>query len=339
MSDVAAMPDVDVLWRMYQQEGSVHRVGSMLGATGDTVWARLRKAGYKLQKSNWSVEETAALRAYYADTPALDFDLKTFAASLGRPYYGVAIRAGRLGLGNPHRGQSSATVDKMRSRMREQWKSQPHPRGMAGKKHTPEVCARMAMVSRERWEIAKATDTGLMAPEVRQKRSDSMAHQQRTNPRLRAGYSRGKQGRRPDLGGIFFRSSWEANYARYLEMLRQDGKIGGWQFEPETFWFLEIKRGVRSYLPDFKIARTGGRSSYFVEVKGWMDPKSATKISRMRKYYPDVELEVVDQKRYRLIEARYGDKIPGWESGSRASLGARSVAPPPCSMPRPAWLH
>jgi hypothetical protein len=333
------MPDVDVLWRMYQQEGSVHRVGSMLGTTGDTVWARLRKAGYKLRGGKWSEDETAALRAYYAQTPAIDFDLHALAAALRRPYSGVAGYATKLGLGDYSRGRSAKHRLKISERLRAQWKLQPHPRGMAGKKHTPEVCAFMAVVSRERWERDKASGTGQMAPEARQKRSDTMVERKRNDPRLRAGYSRGKQGRRPDLGGIFFRSSWEANYARYLEMLRRDGKIEGWQFEPETFWFLEIKRGVRSYLPDFKIARTGGRPSYFVEVKGWMDPKSATKISRMRKYYPDVELEVVDQKRYRLIEARYGDKIPGWESGSRASLGARSVAPPPCSMPRPAWLH
>jgi hypothetical protein len=57
------------------------------------------------------------------------------------------------------------------------------------------------------------------------------------------------------IGGVrkFFRSRWEANYARYLEFQKQHGLILGWQHEPETFWFEGVKRGTCSYLPDFKV--------------------------------------------------------------------------------------
>lgn len=123
-----------------------------------------------------------------------------------------------------------------------------------------------------------------------------------------------KAGKR-EVGGriIHFRSRWEANYARYLEWLKSIGNITNWEYEPKTFWFEGIKRGTRSYLPDFRITENNG-SQAFHEVKGWMDPKSKTKIKRMRKYYPDVKLIVVSSKNYRSLEKMVCRLVPGWEN-------------------------
>ena len=117
-----------------------------------------------------------------------------------------------------------------------------------------------------------------------------------------------------DIGGKrkYFRSRWEANYARYLEFLKQNGKIKDWEHEPKTFWFEKILRGVRSYLPDFLVTELDGSERYF-EVKGWMDPKSITKIKRMAKYYPDVVLVVVDSKAYKALAKQVGGFIKDWE--------------------------
>jgi len=93
---------------------------------------------------------------------------------------------------------------------------------------------------------------------------------------------------------IFFRSDWEYKYAQYLQLRKLQGDIKEWEHEPKTFWFDEIKRGTRSYLPDFKVTRTDG-SHYWVEVKGYLDRKSWTKIKRFRKYYPQEELELVGE--------------------------------------------
>ena len=84
---------------------------------------------------------------------------------------------------------------------------------------------------------------------------------------------------------IFLRSKWEANYALYLDFLIKQKQIKKWEYEAETFMFEEIKLGVRSYTPDFKIINNDNSQEYH-EVKGWMDPKSKTKIKRMAKYYP-----------------------------------------------------
>lgn len=90
----------------------------------------------------------------------------------------------------------------------------------------------------------------------------------------------------------FFRSQWEVYYARYLQYMKEMGTIHDWLYEPETFWFESIKRGVRSYKPDFKVICHKGH--YWAEVKGYMDPKSLTKIKRFRKYYPQERIEIID---------------------------------------------
>jgi len=96
------------------------------------------------------------------------------------------------------------------------------------------------------------------------------------------------------VGGrrIYFRSQIEVKVANHLQALQDGLKINSWDYEPETFWFLEIKRGVRSYKPDFKITRLDG-THYWLEVKGYMDKKSNTKIKRFRKYYPNEELIIL----------------------------------------------
>lgn len=114
------------------------------------------------------------------------------------------------------------------------------------------------------------------------------------------------------IGGITFfaRSPWEADIAAYYESLKKGKEIATWEHEPHTFWFESIRRGVRSYLPDFRITRNNGEQ-YYVEVKGYMDKKSATKLKRMKKYYPEVHLELIDAVRYREIK-KSSKFIKGW---------------------------
>ncbi len=104
-----------------------------------------------------------------------------------------------------------------------------------------------------------------------------------------------------EIGGKinYFRSGWEVNYAKYLELLKRKGEILDWDYEPKTFWFEQIRRGVRSYKPDFRVIRPDG-THYWVEVKGFMDSKSATKIKRFAKYYPNETLEVVKKFNYTI---------------------------------------
>lgn len=160
-----------------------------------------------------------------------------------------------------------------------------------GKKHTPEAKAKISKASKETW---RNPNHFLNSEEHRQAVSDRSSRFQQENPTLNR-HSRGK-GSHIVLGGkkYWFRSSWEVFYAQYLQFLLEAKAIKKWEYETDTFWFDKIKRGVRSYKPDFKVIENNGNFSYH-EVKGYMDDKSKTKLKRMKKYYPDVNIRIVDK--------------------------------------------
>ena len=122
-----------------------------------------------------------------------------------------------------------------------------------------------------------------------------------------------KAGVRPDIGPMRFRSSWEANYARYLNLLLKIGAIEKWEFEPQCFWFHGIRRGTVSYLPDFRIWYKNDLRPEYHEIKGRVLPKDKTKWRRMAKYYPTVRMVVIGAKEYASIKAKWASAIPGWE--------------------------
>ena len=55
--------------------------------------------------------------------------------------------------------------------------------------------------------------------------------------------------------------------ARYLNWLISRGELVSWEYEPDTFEFVKIKRGSRFYTPDFKLKEMDGSTVYW-EVKG-----------------------------------------------------------------------
>lgn len=127
-----------------------------------------------------------------------------------------------------------------------------------------------------------------------------------------------KGGTRADLG-IYVRSTWEANYARYLNWLVLHGQIKAWEYEPLTFYFEAVKRGNRSYCPDFRVTENNG-VQVFHEVKGYLDAGSKTKLARMKKYYPQHTVILIQNKEMKEIKAKLGALIPHWENGSNDKL-------------------
>jgi hypothetical protein len=201
--------------------------------------------------------------------------------------------------------QNKIQCENISKRMKLQWKTILHPRGMLGKYHSKKTKIIISINSKKMWKNPKSTQNSI---KYRQVLSDR-AKEQHKNGFLNEGYSRAKMGHY-DINGrdIFFRSSWEANYALYLDFLVKRKEIIGWEFEVDTFWFEKIKRGVRSYKPDFKIFKNNGEIEYH-EVKGYMDKKSITKIKRMAKYYPKIKLIVVDEKSYKDIKNKIGKML------------------------------
>lgn len=122
-----------------------------------------------------------------------------------------------------------------------------------------------------------------------------------------------KNGRRPDLGDKFFRSSWEANYARYLNHLIDIEEIVRWEYEPRHFQF-PVKRGNKSYLPDFKVWTTLTDYEWH-EVKGYMDSASVIKLRRFKLHFPEeyARFKLIDKSVYYVIKELYSAGLDGWE--------------------------
>jgi hypothetical protein len=93
----------------------------------------------------------------------------------------------------------------------------------------------------------------------------------------------------------YYKSRWEYRYALYLDLMKRHNHIVDWFYEPHTFYFEGIKRGTTNYKPDFKVIFPSSNEEW-IEVKGYMDSKSITKIKRMAKYFPEIKLRVVDKE-------------------------------------------
>jgi hypothetical protein len=122
-----------------------------------------------------------------------------------------------------------------------------------------------------------------------------------------------KAGKRADLGDQFFRSAWEANYARYLNHLISEGAVERWEFEPQPFFF-PVKRGNKGYLPDFRVWYPDGSYEWH-EVKGYMDDASRIKLKRFALHHTgeSLKLKLIDRAAYMAIKAEFENKLEGWE--------------------------
>jgi hypothetical protein len=253
------------------------------------------------QRDKWSAEELEKLTEFYPTHGKM-----WCVEAIGRSPKAVAQKACDLGL------KQDRT-----SPFFKEWQRRAAA-SKVGKKRPAQ-----ALVIKRSWATGKIRRTPEMLAAFRERATDDFwhrrslkAHAARAKNGTHTGHKEGGQygaGWREIAGArVFFRSRWEANYARWLEVLRERGSIAKWEHEPETFWFEGIKRGTLSYLPDFRVTRPDGSIEYH-EVKGWMTPRSRTAIKRMAKYHPTVKLLVVDQRRYKALSNDVRHIVPGWE--------------------------
>lgn len=113
--------------------------------------------------------------------------------------------------------------------------------------------------------------------------------------------------------GQMYRSGWERNVARYLNHLIQQGVVDRFEYEPERFPF-PVKRGNKSYLPDFKVWYPDGTYEWW-EVKGYMDDASRIKLKRFALHHTEesLKLKLIDRPAYMKIKAEYENVLEGWE--------------------------
>jgi len=298
---------LDEMVTYYNELGSLRKVADVYGVLPQTIHRVLSPTGVVRNINILTDQQKKIIEDYYLGARKEDFSLDDLSQLLGRTKNFICRYAKSVGLTNRNRPLNDAQLQQVR---KPKWEQRPHPRGFLGGKHSDEGREKIRAASVRMWNTAKTFGIGLMSEERRQQRSDAMVTRSRTLSSSTS-YSRAKQGVRRDIGDMHFRSAWEANYARYLNWLITKGQIEKWEYEADVFWFEAIKRGVRSYKPDFKIWENG--KVYYVEVKGWMDDKSKTKIKRMRIYYPDVKVIVFDAKQYKELKSKMSRIIEGWE--------------------------
>lgn len=105
-------------------------------------------------------------------------------------------------------------------------------------------------------------------------------------------------GYRKDLE-MYFRSNWEANYARilnYQEVI--------WEYEPQVF-VVTIEGKDCTYRPDFYLPL---RDKY-IEVKGYWIGKAKQKFEAFKEKY---NIDLVNLEKYKKLALEYQDKI-NWE--------------------------
>lgn len=303
---------------------SVEEIALTLGRSKGAV----RNKRYDLQLPSsvkfWTEAETEVLKAEYANAGSNEeLNIDRIAALLSRTTHSVAIKAAKLGITNGSRAgkkQPKVRTRKFASdaernaatsaRFRIWHQENRHPKGMAGKSHTAETKDRLSKTSSAFRASLNDDQVAAIADKMLRSRiqsQGSLAPVARPRGSWKAGWR--------DVGEkrCYFRSRWEANYGRYLQWLKEQGQIAEWQHEPETFWFEAIKRGVRSYLPDFRVTENDG-STVLHEVKGWMDARSKTTLKRMAKYHPQEKLIVIREKQYKEIGKKVSALIEGWES-------------------------
>jgi len=86
---------------------------------------------------------------------------------------------------------------------------------------------------------------------------------------------------------IFFKSSWEVAYAKYLD--KQGIK---WLYEPKTF-----DLGNTTYTPDFYLPKT----NLYIEIKGYFRPDARKKVNLFKKLYSEEELLILKENNLRKL--------------------------------------
>lgn len=280
----------------YKRTGNIWKTAEEVGICGQSVHERLTKLGVIRKMNLWTEADDEVLLAEYARHKK-ENTLEELARSLGRTKQFICRKARALGLTKTKERVMAEKAKAKLSESMKKWLSENgHPKGYLGHKHGDETRKKLSEKCHAAWVNP---DSYVNSDEFRQKMSDAQ------HKRMMLGgvdvYSR--CGKYPCvIGGMYnvFKSSWEVVIAKRLQELVDDGSITYWRYESKHFNFDDVKRGIRSYCPDFEVALNDG-SVLFIEVKGWRMEKSMKRISMFKERYPDVKFYMIDNDEYNKI--------------------------------------
>lgn len=292
----------------YTRLKNIWSVGIEVGMCGQSVHERLKKIGVETYKKNFSIEEIQLLLSDY-EKYAEAGKLHELSKLLKRSKSTICSKANELGLTNISRKRKNFETFEVRSeRQKASIKKNGHPRGALGIKHSPETRAVLSAKSIAGNKRLKAE--GRLPSKIKKQFETKMERYGTiAPPRHKASW---KQGWRMIAGkNCYFRSSWEFNYALYLQSLVEKNEIVSWKFEPRVFWFTYIEDNLPSYRPDFEIVFGDGRIQYH-EVKGWYDERSKNKLAKMKVEFPQTILVMID-KHWFKANKHLENVFPDWE--------------------------
>ena len=298
--------DIQKIISDYKEDKNIWRVGLKNNLSGQYVHEVLKKNNIDTSSKNkWTENQINELKDIYnSGFKSGDNILNLFCKKHNKLKSNVCRKAKLLNLNIDSKRKSNVDLIQRQSEKCKLWiRENGHPRGMLGKHHTEENKKKYSYNSKEMWKNSLSfVNSDIYRDNLSDRMLEQMSKRMKDNPM--SIYSRTKRGFVTIEEKTFFaRSTWEANVASYFQFLKENGDIKDWVHEPYSFIFKEIKRGVRSYLPDFKIIKNDN-SFYYVEVKGWMDYKSKLKMERMSKYYPNIKIEIIDETEYLKISSK-----------------------------------
>jgi len=295
----------------YQRLGSIWKVAEELGLCGQSVSERLKRLEVKVKNKPLNDVDKLKIRRVYEFGFLKDSgDLKDLSKEIGRTIPFISRKAKEMGLTTYSRKLSNNKIKECSKNMKKWLKSHDHPRGMLGKNHSDEYCQEISKRVKEWYRNASEDQKNeRILKSLKTQEKNGTLYSEREKVSWKSGWRK--------IGDVekYYRSAWEANYARYLQFLLEQKKIKKWEHEPLTFWFNEIKRGARSYLPDFRVTNLDD-SICWHEVKGYYDDRSKTKIKRFAKYYPKETLILIDSEWFKKNSSKICMIIKGWEFGN-----------------------
>jgi hypothetical protein len=181
-----------------------------------------------------------------------------------------------------------------------------HPRGMLGKHQDEEFRKDRSLYAKEYWYNITPEQLQHRLNKYRQTRINNYTNNKNKLTKQNNPYSRCHGGKRSDIGDIYFRSSWEANFARICNYENIQ-----WKYESQKFIFENVDDGILSYTPDFYLLEY----DKIIEIKGWMNKQSVLRLEKFKKYYPNEynKLIIITEKEYKLLKTRYKNMIENFE--------------------------
>ena len=299
------------LIKKYKELNSVWKVARHFGMCGQSVHERLVRLGIVKHINKITKEDLEIIRnVYLSGISKGDNKLKLLSEKINRTIPFISRQAKKMGLTTYSHNCTKEFTNSIKKRMSNWIKTNRHPKGMLGKKHKPEIVEKIKN-NFDKWRSELSLeDKAKITMKAIKTKVKRYGNSRWFNPRNKSSWR--AAWRIVGHKKIFFRSRWEYNYAVYLQYLKEIKQIKKWEHEPKTFFFEKIKRGTKSYLPDFRVTLNNGNVEYH-EVKGWYDKASQIKTKRMRIYYPEVVLKMIFSKDYLKLEKEYADKLPKWE--------------------------